>query len=116
MENPVMTVPPLGPVWEAAKAERNWLAYRLVPQADKKPKKIPQTPAGRNTGPKKAAGLTFDEAVLLAARLGKDCGIGYLPRAGSAMVCVDFDGVIESGSVVQPDLPSFTSSLMLSSS
>lgn len=109
MENPVITVPPRGPVWESAKAERNWLAYRLVPQTDKKPKKIPQTSAGINTGPKGAAGLTFDEAELLAAHLGKDCGIGYLPRAGSAMVCVDFDGVIESGSVVQPDLPSFTS-------
>lgn len=109
MLNTVTTEPPLGAVWESVKVERNWLAYRLVPQPGKKPKKIPQTAAGKNTGAKAAAYLTFDEAVLLATGLGKDCGIGYLPRPGSAIVCVDFDGVLEDGAVVQPDLPLFNS-------
>ncbi len=101
--------PPVGDTWEGAKAEKNWLAYRLVDQGEKKPKKVPQSPSGRNVAPKAAACLTFDEACHLASQLGPDCGIGYLPRAGSAMVCVDFDGVLENGLVVQPDLPSFTS-------
>ena len=101
--------PPVGDTWEEAKAEKNWLAYRLVDQGEKKPKKVPQSPSGRNVAPKAAACLTFDEACHLASRLGPDCGIGYLPRAGSAMVCVDFDGVLENGLVVQPDLQSFTS-------
>jgi hypothetical protein len=101
--------PPVGDTWERAIAEPNWLAYRLVPQADRKPKKIPQTPAGKNAGAKDAATLTFDKAQQLAAKLGPECGVGYLPRAGSAMVCIDFDGVLKDGAVVQAELPSFAS-------
>jgi hypothetical protein len=101
--------PPVGDIWEAAKAEKNWLAYRLVEQGGKKPKKIPQSPMRKNVGPKEAACLTFDEACGLASQLGPDCGIGYLPRDGSAMVCVDFDGVLEDGEVTQEGLPTFTS-------
>lgn len=102
-------LPPTGPTWEAAKVEANWLAYRLIPQDGRKPKKVPQSTSGRSVGPKEAARLTFDEAQDLAKRLSKDCGIGYLPRAGSALVCVDFDGVIKDGVAVQPDLPSLNS-------
>ncbi len=101
--------PPTGPAWEAAKVEANWLAYRLIPQDGRKPKKVPQSTSGRSVGPKEAAHLTFEKAQNLAKHLGSDCGIGYLPRAGSALVCVDFDGIIEDGGVVQPDLPSLNS-------
>ncbi len=102
-------VPPVGPAWELAKAERNWLVYRLVPQPSKKPKKIPQSGSGKNVAAKAAASLSFDQAQELATRLGLGHGIGYLPRAGSAMVCVDFDGVLNDGVVEQDELPGFTS-------
>ena len=63
-------VPPVGPAWELAKAERNWLVYRLVPQPGKKPKKIPQSGSGKNVAAKAAASLSFDQAQELATRLG----------------------------------------------
>jgi Primase C terminal 2 (PriCT-2)/Family of unknown function (DUF5906) len=107
----VVSAPKPDPVglWELAKAERNWLVYRLVAREGKKPQKIPQTRDGRNIGAKDAAALTFDEATKTADRLGADFGIGYLPRPGSAMVCVDFDGVLKDGEVIQPDLPEISS-------
>lgn len=105
----LVILPPIGPAWEAAKAEANWLAYRLIPQDGRKPKKVPQSISGRNVGAKDAAHLTFEKAQKLARQLGRDCGIGYLPRAESTLVCIDFDGVIMDGVIVQPDLPPFGS-------
>lgn len=103
------TTLPTGPVWEAAKAERNWLVYKLAPKSGGKPNKIPQSEVGGNVGAKNAATLTFDEALQRAEEFGEGFGIGYLPREGSAMVCVDFDGVLKEAEVIQPDLPEFSS-------
>lgn len=107
--DPTPMLPPVGEAWERAKAEKNWLLYRLVEQPGKKPKKIPQSAAGRNVSPKVAACLSFDDAHQLATRFGAGYGTGYLPRAESAMVCIDFDGVLKGGIVQQEDFPSFTS-------
>ncbi len=96
-------------IWDKAKAEKNWLPYRLVQRAGNKPQKIPQSQNGTNIGAKQAAVLNFDEAWDLAQSLGDDYGIGYLPRAGSAIVCVDFDGVLKDGQVNQADIPEFNS-------
>ena len=95
--------------WDRSMSERNWLVYRLVGRDGKKPQKIPQAASDTNASAKVAAILTFDEAQEGASRLGESFGIGYLPRADSAVVCIDFDGVLNNGVVVQPDLPAFQS-------
>lgn len=102
---------PKGRAWEQAKGERNWLVYRLVPRPEGKPRKIPQTEHGQNTAPKTAACFTFEEAQAHAANLGSGHGIGYLPRKDSALVCVDFDGVLTDGEMNQagfPEVKSYT--------
>jgi hypothetical protein len=100
---------PSGEVWARARSEKNWLVYRLVSRHGKKPQKIPQTAQGANTGAKSAASFTFDEAREIAGNLGPGFGVGYLPRSDSAMVCIDFDGVLDGGEVIQADLPAFSS-------
>lgn len=100
---------PKGKTWEAAKTEKNWLVYKLVPQEGKKPRKIPQTVDGNSTAPKAAACLNFDDAFKAAECLGAEFGIGYLPRENSALVCIDFDGVLKDGVLVEKEMPTIVS-------
>lgn len=100
---------PIGPVWQSAKAENNWLVYRLETSRKPggKPVKRPvipehmRNPSNSETSTKlvvcgapAAACFTFEEARRLHLQ-HEGTGIGYLPRAGSAMVIIDLDGVVE---------------------
>ncbi len=107
-------VEPAGPIWAAAKAERNWLVYRLVPNPDpaKKPIKHPSSSMGNCPIPAdQAAAYLYDEAVAIRQMLnqmlnGRDegpYGIGYMPREGSAMVCVDLDKVADFDGFIVPE-------------
>jgi Primase C terminal 2 (PriCT-2)/Family of unknown function (DUF5906) len=92
---------PTGPVWEASKAERNWLLWQLARRAEgSKPAKVPVDPATLAPGGASLlAKLTFDEALSAYSALlakGREGGVGYLPREGSAMVCLDFDRVLDA--------------------
>jgi RecA-family ATPase len=87
---------PSGPIWEAAKAETNWLVWkrehRRRPDGTTKIAKVPADPAsGCKVDRLQAAVLTFDGAEALVAA-GRDfAGVGYVPRPGSAMVGYDLD-------------------------
>lgn len=95
---------PKGKIWDAAKQERNWLLCHLEPRA-KSPEKLDKIPLDPQRltpiGAKKAAKLSFDEALRIAddhnARQGLELkspggfGIGYLPRRSSVMIGIDID-------------------------
>lgn len=97
---------PVGPVWDAAKAEPNWLIYRLDPKDGQPGKfdKVPTIDGERAAAASLAARLTFDGAEALAevrnalsgAQHGERgyLGIGYFARSGSAMRAFDLDNCI----------------------
>jgi predicted P-loop ATPase len=98
---------PSGAVWETVKQERNWLVYRLQAKANSDGGKMNKLPVdaktGRQVGKDEAAKLTFEEADKareafnthhgVKANKPGAFGLGYLPRAGSAMVGGDIDEV-----------------------
>lgn len=110
---------PTGPVWEAAKLERNWLVAVLrQKQGETKLGKLPtldgEHPVDRNA----AAKLTFAEAVakqmalncVTGSAVGADgyCVLGYFPRAGSKLRALDWDKCRDpaTGEVLDPEVES----------
>lgn len=91
---------PTGDIWQKAKAERNWLVWKLVPITDAngnvKLAKRPLDPFSFAVVDRAdAARLTYDEArTLVDAKQAS--GVGYAPRAGSAMVGDDLDDCFDA--------------------
>jgi Primase C terminal 2 (PriCT-2)/Protein of unknown function (DUF3987) len=87
---------PVGPTWDAACLEHNWLIYKLAHRNENKSAKYPADPnSGRApVSAYAAACLTLAEAREAAARFGGPYGIGYLPRPGSELVGIDLDNAI----------------------
>ncbi len=109
---------PKGGIFNAARAEKNWLVCKLVEKARPgggiKLDKVPQHPQKpRNAAAKTAAALTLKEALDEAENRNKRTGakkdkdgwhlVGYLPREGSTLVAVDFDHCLNaSGDLLYP--------------
>ncbi len=106
---------PKGAVWERAKAEPNWLLYRLakLPGKDKL-SKVPTTDGADNADRAAAANKTFSEArteadcfnALSGRSQGEDgwLGLGYFPRSGAAMRAYDLDDCIDANGSVSADV------------
>lgn len=105
---------PRGPIWKAAREERNWLLYRL--EDGKKPDKMNKVPTKigfATLSAKDAARLTFAEAWKEANRVNRTTGarrgtvgwrgVGYLPRAGAAMRAYDIDDCINEAGELNDD-------------
>ncbi|MFC2966890.1 AAA family ATPase [Acidimangrovimonas pyrenivorans] len=106
---------PAGPVWEKAKAEKNWLLYRL--EQGNAPDKLAKKPTvdGTTVADRDAAAtLTFDEAIAQAASRNLMSGaqegspgwvgIGYFPRVGAAMRAFDFDDCVSPEGTISPEV------------
>lgn len=90
------------PAFAAASLEKNWFTYLLQHRDGKKPLKIPQID-GSNASYKDAGTMTLTEA-LEAGDDGYAPRVGYVPRAGSALVGIDFDNCVEDRDVVEPSV------------
>ena len=99
---------PSGDVWERAKAERNWLLFRLqteVRDGKEKLAKKPTLDGERTVDRGIAAERTFEEAsalmvaqnMLSGAKAGQSGSLilGYFPRPGAAMYGLDFDNCVD---------------------
>jgi hypothetical protein len=97
-----------GEVWERAKAEKNWLLFRLQTEVRDGKEKLAKKPTldGERTVDRGIAAVrTFDEAsafmaaqnMLSGAKAGQSGSLilGYFPRPGAAMYGLDFDNCVD---------------------
>jgi hypothetical protein len=96
-------------------SRRNWIVWKLLPRADKKPLKMPYYVSGGVRGKdadggKVAQGSEYDTAKLATyeqavakLKTGKFAGIGFAPTPGCGLVFLDFDNCVTNGAI-NPDI------------
>ncbi|WP_410508593.1 phage/plasmid primase, P4 family [Methanosarcina hadiensis] len=83
-----------------------WLLWKLEPQAKGKPKKVPYCTSGykaSSTNPKTWS--SFDEAFdTYQNSAGAYSGIGFVFTKEDPFLCADYDGVIDSMGIIDPEI------------